>query len=460
MQQLPDSIQRTYQKLRKEYSFYVIVKRINGKYYLYKELSKWSKSEKKAKVLSEYLGRITDKGEFIKKKDRSKHDLEKAKKLIAANGGKIIWAADETAAQPKQNIETNDMELKLLTILSMNARAPLSLISKLTGINPSTLSYQIKKIEEKYGIRYLLEINIGKIGYTAFLGFIKFDGEIPALDTLRKVMEEEPRIQFAATMKGEYDVVFYLLEENSERAVDVTWNLIRSSLLGRYNARWYVSPISRNYGFIPLREEFFNNLLKERVWHRSIENPKPKEEELMNREFIALKELNNNSTEDFKKIDEKHGLNHGAINYTYSKLKEKEIIVRPTITMGKLPIRYVSLLQLELINGNNFADTRAELLKEIITYGDIANKYVLDGDVVYPYSFTLIFPIVNEKEPDLTIEYLRNNLKGIKVKNYIISTVLTGSLCCRRFDNDYSRQYNSLLQLNATKSVTKTKYEK
>ena len=258
MQSLPDNIAGRLADLKKRYQFYVTVKRINGRYYLYKETGTWDKTEKKAKVISEYLGRITDDGTYIKKRLSAKDDLENAKALISSHGGEIIWRKqpEEGKRLPqKQEINATELELKLLMILSMNARAPMSLISELTGAKTSTLTYKIKRLEQKYGIKYLTEINVGKLGYTAFLGFIKFEMQIPTNEELKRVMEKEPRIQFAATIKGEYDVIFYLLEENSELAVDATWSLIHLSALNKYEARWYVSPISRNYGFIPLREE-------------------------------------------------------------------------------------------------------------------------------------------------------------------------------------------------------------
>ena len=70
---------------------YVTVKKINGRYYLYKQLGKWDKERKRTTVISEYLGRINDKGEFIRRRLSAKENLKDAESLIKEHGGEIIW---------------------------------------------------------------------------------------------------------------------------------------------------------------------------------------------------------------------------------------------------------------------------------------------------------------------------------------------------------------------------------
>ena len=60
---------------------------------------------------------------------------------------------------------TNESEESILRILSMNGRASIPLIAKMTGISPAAAGYHVKKIEEKYGIRYLSEIYMNRLGY-------------------------------------------------------------------------------------------------------------------------------------------------------------------------------------------------------------------------------------------------------------------------------------------------------
>ncbi|MDE1870156.1 MAG: hypothetical protein KGH71_04195, partial [Candidatus Micrarchaeota archaeon] len=81
---LPDKIKVTLGRLRAEFKFHVSLKKINGKYYVYRQTTAWNKSTKKLKVLSTYLGRITGEGAFIKKEITQDDELENAKSVIVA----------------------------------------------------------------------------------------------------------------------------------------------------------------------------------------------------------------------------------------------------------------------------------------------------------------------------------------------------------------------------------------
>ncbi len=70
MKELPRKIQKTLESIKKENPVYVEIKVINGNYYVYKSTSEWDKQNKKTKKNTDYLGRITLDGEFIKKKTK------------------------------------------------------------------------------------------------------------------------------------------------------------------------------------------------------------------------------------------------------------------------------------------------------------------------------------------------------------------------------------------------------
>ncbi len=62
----------------------------------------------------------------------------------------------------KKSLEIRDKEIenKILTILSMNGRAPLSFIKDKIGLTKHPTYRRIKQIEEKYDIHYIAEIDV------------------------------------------------------------------------------------------------------------------------------------------------------------------------------------------------------------------------------------------------------------------------------------------------------------
>ena len=112
------------------------------------------------------------------------------------------------------------------------------------------------------------------------------------------------------------------------------------------------------YGYVPLRDEFFE-LLKSRVWQRTKETPRPSRGQLLKSEYAVLRELNSSGEASFSKIDKKYDLNKGNARYTYEKLKErrkytyeeiadKKVLLRNTLTMDNLAVRYNTILIMEI----------------------------------------------------------------------------------------------------------------
>lgn len=72
MKQLPEPVQKTLDKFKQSENAYMEVKIINGSYCLHRSKSKWDKTEKKTKKITEYLGIITPEGVFVPKKSRKR----------------------------------------------------------------------------------------------------------------------------------------------------------------------------------------------------------------------------------------------------------------------------------------------------------------------------------------------------------------------------------------------------
>lgn len=66
----PDKVQRAFERLKKSEEGCLELKKIKGKYYVYRATSEWDKEEKKVRKKTEYLGTINSEGIYLPKKHR------------------------------------------------------------------------------------------------------------------------------------------------------------------------------------------------------------------------------------------------------------------------------------------------------------------------------------------------------------------------------------------------------
>jgi DNA-binding Lrp family transcriptional regulator len=443
----PLKVTEAYEKLKKEYPFYVALKKINGKYYLYKQTSH-ADENKKVKVITEYLGRVKDDGVFIKKVISKDTELENAKTLILARGGKVILPerTEEGEYLPVKELMSDEIDKKILTTLSMNARASLAFMGRQIGLSQNATYNRVKHLEEKYGIRYMAEINVEKLGFLPLLIMVKFIDKSPSIKEVIDALKDESRVQLVFTTKGDYDLVIYALAKNvtSEETIDTVVKLRMGGLI-KYPGKWYVTLFwKHSLGYIPLRDEFIDSI----------------KDNLLKREYAILKELNKNGIMDFTEIDKKYGFDNGRSQYTYYRLKEKGIISRITISEQELPIKYVGVILKEIIDEKKFRKNRVNSLLDILDETNFpTTKYILTGDYGNPDGSILFMPIFNPGHLEANVEKLSSFDLGLNIRTWIITNILLGSFCFRKFDLAYASQYGPLEREYGIKRPTMVDYE-
>jgi DNA-binding Lrp family transcriptional regulator len=458
---VPEKVQAAFRALTKQQK-HMYLKKIRESYYVYKQTYEWQPDEKKSKTLYEYMGKILADGRFVRRISSYKDQLAKAEALIVSHGGEVTWhekTESKEAAPTKKEISLKDSDLKLLMALSMNSRMPVPKLAELAGLNEQTTYSRLKALEEKLGIKYLLEIDVEKLGYTRYLILIKFHDEVPSREEIEEAIKDESNIQFVAMTKGDYDVVMLVVNETPLKAYDDLLRLREKESISRYEGSWIFTDFAQTYSFIPLRNQFIENIIKEKVWHRSKEAPRPERNQLRQREFLLLKELNGNSNMNFASVDQKYGLNKGTSRYAYQALKERGLIARPTISMTNLPIRYVGIILFSIMGYKVFAEKRYEHLMERIEYGKISNKYCLTGNIGAPVQGTIGFlPVTEDGYLDKITTNMEREFRGSIAKSLVITEMIIGELCYRRFDNTYSRHYRLLVELKKIEPIRPTFY--
>ena len=353
------------------------------------------------------------------------------------------------------------IEQEVLKILSMNARASFNFIGNRIGTSAQHAFRIVKKLEKKYGITYLAEIDVEKLGYIKFMVLARFFGNMPTEGEIKDIFDRDPRIQMAMVLTGRsYNLLFYVLVQNNEEINEIRKELTSNAALKRYRMILYLTPFFETYNFVPLRWEFVESLKGRVLARKTVRNypiVKEKQQAMLEREFAILKEWNLDGSIDFHSIDRKYGFDKGRSQYAYYRLLQSGLIKRLTITMNKLPIRYISMFSIRIFDYDRFYSTRKGLLSDIISEpATPANKYVLAGDIGSPFGATIFLPVFTEEDAMTNANVLSKG-KGAIVTAHTVTKVF-GRLCFRRFDNAYTIQAETLAKRYGSQRMEKSEY--
>lgn len=206
----------------------------------------------------------------------------------------------------------------------------------------------------------------------------------------------------------------------------------------KYDAKWHIAPYYDDYGFLPVRDKFLDIIEKE-VKERKFGG-------IAQRDIAVLKDLNGHADKSFTQIDKDNKLNKGSADYSYYKLKRDGLIIRTTISITKLPIKFIGVILLEITGGTKFTNIgRPALISEIIRTDKIANTYALVGDIEVPDGVVLFLPISTEEDLDNVKKYISSKVAGVTMKVIMVQNTIIGSLCYSRFDSVSAPQYDFLV---------------
>ncbi|MCW6159612.1 MAG: hypothetical protein LVQ95_00790 [Candidatus Micrarchaeales archaeon] len=440
---IPPLVRECYVELKDKYDFCITLKRIENRYYLYRATTLWDSEKKKARTLTEYMGRINDEGIFIERKTKRRRDSAErkiAEKMKQRIGGHPSPARSVSVEFPPY--ETDDKtDSALLTVLSTNARADLSHFGRKMGVKPAEMYRRVKQLETKYGLRYIAEIDTRKLGYLSFFIRAHFFGKVPTTDEIFKATSREPQIQLVQTLSG-YGILMYVLARDNAEITDIRGRVRMA--LGKYNSKWSTTPGIFHFNFIPLRDEFIEGLRGK----------------VLEREYAVLRELNSRGTMEFTEIDKKYGFDEGRALYTYHKLRENGTLVRITATMQKAPVKYMGLHLHYIINYRKYRKMRAAALMKVLRDSKtVLDRYTLVGGIESPSGMVYFQPVFKDGDLDEMRKTVDEKRSGIKLKTFIVTNTVVGSLCYRKIDPTNTRLYSRLAETYNLKLPPKRDYE-
>ena len=457
MREVPKRIRNAFNELKSAYGGYIELKYLNKRFCVFEATSRYDPDIGRSRKVTHYLGWMRDDGLLIPAKTRPQSRAPLARPVPQ------YYTGNASSQQEKQGAGyvLDEHDKSILTALSMNPRMPYSSMSKLADLPESSLPYRIRRLEGEFDIRYTLHLNLQNLDFYKFFIFVKFETEHAEIDyeDLKQVLEGNPRVQMAMLTKGPYDIVIYCIAEKISIAQAIINEIRKVKSLSETPASWYTAIVAESYGFIPIRDAFFD-VLKEKVWHRTKERRRPSGSELMLREYAVLRELNKNSTISFSEIERIYGLSVGSAKNAFEKLiKGQTIIIRPTMFMQRVPIRYNGMVLLEIKNYDLYLKTVYSSYKDLVDEKvDLVNRFAYACGVSIPDSNVYLVPVFEEDDLIETEKRLLGSIKGVESKTLIITKVILGSIGYRRFDNLYSAQYSTLLSKKNIEERKRTDY--
>ncbi|ASI14058.1 Lrp-AsnC family transcriptional regulator [Candidatus Mancarchaeum acidiphilum] len=435
MKNIPAKISYSFRKLEKIYGRSIDLKLVNGKFCIFEVLKTHSPKGRRNSISLSYIGWITNKGALIPAKPEFRgldvSDLE------TFNGVPEPSEPDQKNldAYDIYDIEVDGLDLKILKILSMNSRLAYPKISKLIGTPVNTVKYRIKKLKKELGIKDTLELNTGKLGFSNYLIAVKFLDQKPEEQNILKATSKNPRVQLVLLTKSIYDLLIFCLAENSS-IIESTLDEIRGDpALRSIRSEWYVTSINPNYGFLPLRQEFFDILIN-KASNGSMMEEKLCLPALNSKEYKVLYELNIDGRKEFKSIDQKYNLPAGSSKKAYSNLindTKKNLILRPTIIMRSIPKIYDAVIIAKVIDKAEFIKHKDVQIGAIDKPETTTDKFSYICDIGIPDGILYLFSVINDRDLEEVKNEIETSIKGVELESLIIEKNILGDIGYRRF---------------------------
>jgi DNA-binding Lrp family transcriptional regulator len=339
----------------------------------------------------------------------------------------------------------------------MNGRMSMAKLAKRLGMSTTGARHFVKRLEEKYHIRYFAEVDMLKLGFMRYIALVKFESRIPSFDEVKEAFKSDPHVVLAAMTKGIYDMIVLFYIENTESPTLFLYNWRSSQALPDYAAKWYVAPLGKSPEVtLPIRprviEWVTTNLVNEGEAKSRMAS------KLTRIERLTLKELVLDGNQNFKDLDKRYGLSQGRSNYAFYKLKEKGIIERITITISPPNLRYNAVFITETNHYKKFIEVQHQYRLSVINQENpVVNKNAYRGDMGMPDSILHIRPIFRESEFQKARSEL-DSIAGTKTDSLIITDMGVGYLCYRNFDFAHAPIYSDLLKQGKIPALKKIDY--
>ena len=89
----------------------------------------------------------------------------------------------------------------------------------------------------------------------------------------------------------------------------------------------------------------------------------------------------------------------------------------------------------------------------------IAGKYSIYSFIQNPLGFLLSVPVQDIDKLEEIKQEWKSKVKGIEIRELVVSNIILGSICYRRFDPRYTQEYEWLIKLHRAEPFHKKDYQ-
>jgi len=216
-------------------------------------------------------------------------------------------------------VEIDAISRDILQAMSENCRISVSALAKELHCAPKTLRKKLAMLEKEYDLRYVLELDTHELGLEAtYITVVKFSKQ-PDEKLLSAALAKYPNPQFAALVKGDFDMIIYSASANH---LDFArWvNFFRQTLAGYIDQFENGAITGYWFGFFPTNEKTIRQATK-----------------LSEAEKVLLRLLLANARMPLKELARRAGLPVSTAQYNLKKILSSRMVIRPTVVIDKPP---------------------------------------------------------------------------------------------------------------------------
>jgi DNA-binding Lrp family transcriptional regulator len=142
-----------------------------------------------------------------------------------------MWAPDlavtESVVRETEPVKIDEKDRKILNVLAQNADLSVPQIGERTGIDPKTVYYRIRRLEEQQVIlNYHIRINYEKIGYSWYKFFLNFANMNPKKKArLFSFLRQLPELVYITEPVGVSDLEFEVVVNSANRMQEILLKL-------------------------------------------------------------------------------------------------------------------------------------------------------------------------------------------------------------------------------------------
>jgi len=213
-------------------------------------------------------------------------------------------------------VEYSYRDKAILRMLSEDATASIEELAKAAKCSRVTVYRAISALEQRFKIKYTLELDEEKVGITQrHLIVVKFK-EKPEQSLLQQLFAEDINISSAYICEGDFDLIIHA--RSNDPMQYIVWETRLPGKLADFGPRIYPSELMlTNFGYFPINPEQI-----------SMTNLKEKDK-------LIVAELAANSRQSITSIAKKLGIGRATLEYRIHMLKKEGIIKRFTISINK-----------------------------------------------------------------------------------------------------------------------------